>query len=167
LENPTRKRVDHQYCLSLPHTGDWLNVIPSPGLGLHLRSQEWIISAKYRLGCPVFTADGQCSACHQYSGKEGDHAISCGYEGERIARHNHLRDHLYNTCVSAALGPTKEDRALIPGTDARPADVLIPNWTSGKDTALDVTVVNPYREHWLTRLLSTLAMPLTTASVRR
>ena len=118
-------------------------MIPSPGLGLHLRSQEWIISAKYRLGCPVFTADGQCSACHQYSGKEGDHAISCGYEGERIARHNHLRDHLYNTCVSAALGPTKEDRALIPGTDARPADVLIPNWTSGKDTALDVTVVNP------------------------
>ena len=26
---------------------------------------------------------------------------------------------------------------------AKPADVFIPNWTGGKDTALDVTVVNP------------------------
>ena len=129
--------------LGLPHAGDWLNVIPSPSLGLHLRSAEWITSAKYRLGCSVFTADGPCSACSRPSDKEGDHAISCGSDGERISRHNHLRDHLYNTCVMAALGPTKEDRALIPGSEARPADVLIPNWTSGKDTALDVTVVNP------------------------
>jgi len=118
-------------------------VVPSPGLGLHLRSSEWIISAKYRLGCPVFSRDGECPACYRHSDKMGDHAISCGSEGERISRHNHLRDHLYNTCVSAALGPSKEERAIIPGSDARPADVLIPNWISGKAVALDVTVVNP------------------------
>ena len=52
--------------------------------------------------------------------------LSIQFEGERIARHNHLRDHLCNTCSSAALSPTREDRALIPGSDARPADVLIP-----------------------------------------
>ena len=45
--------------------------------------------------------------------------------------------------MSASLAPTREDRALLPGTDARPADVLIPHWTGGRDTALDVTVVNP------------------------
>ena len=50
---------------------------------------------------------------------------------------------MYHTAVSAALAPTREDRALLPGTDARPADVLIPRWTHGKDTALDVTIVNP------------------------
>ena len=27
--------------LSLPHAGDWLNVIPSPVLGLHVRPQEF------------------------------------------------------------------------------------------------------------------------------
>ena len=37
---------------------------------------------------------------------------------------------------NAALVPAKEERALIPGSDARPADVLIPSWISGKDTAL-------------------------------
>ena len=129
--------------LTVPHSGDWLNVLPSPNLGLHLRTAEWIISVKYRLGVPVFSTAGACPACHSFSDKEGDHAISCGHEGERIARHNHLRDTLYRTAVSAALGPTREGRALIPGTEARPADVLIPNWCAGKDAAMDVTVVNP------------------------
>ena len=32
-------------------------------------------------------------------------------------------------------GPTREDRALIPGSDARPADALIPTWSGGKDSA--------------------------------
>ena len=40
------------------------------------------------------------------------------------------------------LGPSREDRALIPGSDNRPADLLIPHWSDGKDTAMCVTVVN-------------------------
>ena len=129
--------------LGLPHSGDWLNVVPSPALGLHLRPAEFIVSVKYRLGMDIFSRDGQCTACPLHSDARGDHAISCGYEGERISRHNHLRDAIYNTAVQACLGPTREDRALIPGSDARPADVLIPNWSGGRDTAMDVTVVNP------------------------
>ena len=45
--------------------------------------------------------------------------------------------------AAAALNPTKENRFLLPGTDRRPADVLIPNWAGGLDAALDVKVVNP------------------------
>ena len=45
--------------------------------------------------------------------------------------------------MSAALGPTREGRFLLPGTDRRPADVFIPQWTGGRDTALDVTVTHP------------------------
>ena len=93
--------------LRLPHAGDWLNVVPSPNLGLHLRSTEWIVSAKYRLGCPVFPTSGKCPACPNFSDKDGDHAISCGYQGERTARHNHLRDLLYHTALAASLGPTR------------------------------------------------------------
>ena len=72
-----------------------------------------------------------------------DHAIACGMEGERIARHNRLRDMLFQVCSQAALSPVKEERALIPGREARPADVLLPSWHQGQDTALDVTVVSP------------------------
>ena len=129
--------------LGLPHAGDWLNVVPSPALGLHLRPPEFIVSVKYRLGMDVFSRDGQCTACPQHSDAKGDHGISCGYEGERISRHNHLRDAIFQTAVQACLGPSREERALIPGSEAKPADVLIPNWSAGRDTALDITVVNP------------------------
>jgi hypothetical protein len=54
-----------------------------------------------------------------------------------------MRNALFNTCTQACLYPTREDRALIPGSNAKPADVLIPSWTRGKDTALDITIVNP------------------------
>jgi hypothetical protein len=131
--------------LGLPHTGDWLNVVPSPTLGLHLRPSEFRYSVLYRLGAPLFQSEGPCTACSAPSDRYGDHAISCGMAGERIARHNHLRDTVFNTAASANLAPLREERALLPGTEARPADVLIPHWTAGKDTAMDVTVINPLR----------------------
>ena len=69
--------------------------------------------------------------------------MCCGFGGERISRHNHLRDALHETAVAAGLGPVKEGRFLIPGADRRPADILVPNWAGGRDAALDVTVVIP------------------------
>jgi hypothetical protein len=129
--------------LGLPHAGDWLNVIPSPILGLHVRPQEFRYSVLYRLGAPVYSSAGPCPACKKDSDKYGDHAIVCGSHGERIARHNQLRDAIYQVAASSNLAPRKEENALLPGTSARPADVLIPHWTGGRDTALDVTVVSP------------------------
>ena len=81
--------------------------------------------------------------CHRYSDAQGNHAMCCGSGGERISRHNHLRDHLHDTAVAAGLGPVREVRFLIPGEDSRPADVLLPHWIAGQDAAMDVTVVNP------------------------
>ena len=137
--------------LSLPHAGDFLFTIPSPVLGLPMRSDEFRLTVCYRLGIPVFDAAAPCPACHRESDRYGDHAILCGTDGERIARHNHLRDALYSTAAAAALGPLREERALLPGSDKRPADVYLPNWSGGRDTALDVTVVNPLRNDYIER----------------
>ena len=35
------------------------------------------------------------------------------------------------------------DRHLLPGTTARPGDVMIRRWANGKDAAIDVTVTSP------------------------
>jgi hypothetical protein len=153
--------------LGLPHAGDWLNVLPSPTLGLHMRPAEFVVSVKYRLGVPVFSTAGQCPACSRHSDALGDHAISCGYQGERIARHDSLRDAVYHTAQTACLGPTREDRALLPGTEARPADVLIPHWTGGRDTALDLTVINPLQERLVRQAAITPGHALTTAYNRK
>ena len=106
---------------------------------------------------------GHCLACLQPSDKFGDHAISCGVAGERIARHHHLRDALFHSAATAHLAPLREERALLPDTDSRPADVLIPNWTGGKDTAIDVTVVNPLRNDYILKSSDNPEYALTTS----
>ena len=63
--------------------------------------------------------------------------------GKRIAQHNHVRDALFQAALQAGLGPSMESDGLLPGSDDRPADLLIPHWCSGKDAALDFTTVNP------------------------
>ena len=131
--------------LGARHSGDWLNVIPSQALGLHLRPEEFRTASLYRLGLPLYTKAGPCPVCSAPSGEHGDHAISCGMAGERIARHNVLRDAIFQVASSANLAPLKEQKALLPGIESRPADVMIRNWTAGKDTAIDVTVVNGLR----------------------
>ena len=140
-------------CLGREGAGDWVTAYPSKALGLHLRRSEFVAASKYRLGLPVFEQEAECPMprCPGLSDKMGDHAISCGLGGERIARHNHVRDALFQTAVQAGLGPRKEPDGLLPGSDDRPADVLIPFWTSGKDTALDITVVNPLQTALVTR----------------
>ena len=63
--------------------------------------------------------------------------------GERIAKHNHVRDAFFAAAAEAHLGPIKEPDGLLLGSDDRPADVLLPYWSQGKDVAVDITVVNP------------------------
>ena len=53
---------------------------------------------------------------------------------------------IHQVCSQAALSPVKEGRALLPGKDARPADVLLPSWHQGQNTALDITVVSPLQQ---------------------
>ena len=138
--------------LGLAHTAAWLNVVPCPALGLKLRGPEFRIAVLYRLGLPVYELDGYCVACGQAgSDRYGHHAVSCGSHGERIARHNQLRDAIFATAASAHLAPTKEDRALLPNCDGRPADVLISNYMGGLHAALDVSVINPLQAQTMQR----------------
>ena len=120
--------------------------MPSPGLGLKLQPAEFVVALRHRLGHPIYTTDGPCPACSKPSDKLGDHAMNCAWQGERIARHNCLRDLLHSTAAAAALAPAKEGRFLLPGEGGRPADILIPGWSNGRDAALDVTVINPLQD---------------------
>ena len=64
-----------------------------------------MLATKYRLGLPVFDSAGPCPACLRQSDVHGDHAMCCGSGGERISRHNNLKDAIYQTAVAAGLGP--------------------------------------------------------------
>ena len=129
--------------LGLKYAGSWLSVVPSPALGLHLRPAEFVPIVRYRLGINVYTSEGNCPTCGQHSDKTGDHALACVRSRDRIARHDLLRDLIYEAASSASLAPVKEEQHLLPGSQARPGDVLIRRWCDGKDAALDVTVTSP------------------------
>ena len=71
----------------------------------------------------MYDSSGECIACGQSSDEFGDHSIGCSSEGERIYRHNTLRDAIYMTAKQASLSPAKEQSALLPGSAEKPADV--------------------------------------------
>ena len=124
--------------VKLPHAGDWLHVVPSPALGLQVRDAEFRTAVLYRIGEPLFRSDCNCLACHHFSDSFGDHAIACASQGERIAQHNHLWDALFHAASSASLAPQREERALLPGVEQRPADVLLPHFSGGKHCCINV-----------------------------
>ena len=81
----------------------------------------------------------------------GDHSLSYGIGGERIARHNNVRDCIFQTAQQAGLAPLREVEGLLTGSDDRPADVFLRGWTSGKSTCLDITATNAVQAATLER----------------
>ena len=153
--------------LSLPYSGTWLNVVPSPALGLHIRGTEFVTALKYRLGSHIYQAAGPCPACGAPSDTLGNHALCSGSAGECISRHNALRDALYSTAEAASLGPSREGRFLLPEDDCRLADVLVPHWTGGQDTAWDVTVIHPLQAATVTGAAASPGHALEVAVTRK
>ena len=62
--------------------------------------------------------------CRGFGDKLGDHAISCAINGERIAKHNHVRDAIFAAASQAALGARKEPAGLLPGSAGPAARTL-------------------------------------------
>ena len=127
---------------SIPHAGDWLNVIPSSALGLHLLDCEFRPCLQYWLGLPIFAEGVRCPICLVSADSYGDHHVGCGGNGDRIHRHDSIRDAVFSAAQTAALAPRKEVPSLIPSSQSRPADIFLPNWKRGQPAALDVTVIS-------------------------
>ena len=116
-----------------------LNVVSSTALGLHLHDREFRLCLDYWLGLKITGKNPKCSVCAKEGIVDsfGDHYVGCGSNGDRIHRHNSLRDVLFSATQSAALAPRKEIPSLIPGTNSCPADIFLPNWCRGRPAALD------------------------------
>ena len=72
--------------------------------------------------------------------------MGCGRNGDRIFRHDSIRDAIFSAAQSAALAPRKEFPSLIPGCHNRPADVFLPHWDRGLPTALDISVISTLQQ---------------------
>ena len=140
---------------SLPHAGDWLNGAPAAALGLHLEDREFCCCLRYWLGVPLHSAPYTCPECLNTADKFGDHQVGCSGNGDRILRHNALRDVLFSAAQSAALAPSREASGVIPESLSRPADILLPTWSRGRAAALDVHVISPLQQLTVAEAAST------------
>ena len=131
---------------AIHHAGDWLNVIPSSALGLHLQDREFRFCLLYWLGLQVFGEDLRCPVCQADADPHRDHHVGCGGNCDRILRHNSLRDAVFSAAQSAALAPRREVPSLVPGTQCRPADIYLPCWKRGRPAALDITVISTLQQ---------------------
>ena len=116
-------------------------------------------------------SDGE-SRCHLCAGERvadpfGDHQVGYGGNGDRIHRHNSLRDSLFCAAQSASLAPRKEVPSLIPGTSSCPADIYLPNWCRRRPAALDVTVISTMQSLTLAGATSTQAHALKVGEERK
>ena len=155
----------HFQLLQQPGAGAWLHAVPSPALGLHVVTPLFRIMVRLRLRLPVADSDLACPLCDGTADRYGDHARVCPW-GDRVKRHNHLRNLLAARAKTAGLQPEVEKANLLPprpehqggaedgcphvghqpASQRRPADVWVPNWNLHGPAAFDLAVTSGLRQ---------------------
>lgn len=124
------------------HGGLVLNAPLSKHRGFRLTKQEFISFVSLRLGLPL-TDHQKCSVCRSEMDRQGIHCLLCkfGPTGP-VHRHNEIRDCIFKFCNRALFSASKE---VFTGeaSNKTGADVLVQNFSDGKPTAFDITIVHP------------------------
>ena len=166
LDTPAhdRHRVAHLSLNRLPGAGAWLFALPD-SLESHIPSPLFKVSLRRRLRLPIWSQDTNCTLCGQVMDKWGDHALVCSCGGDRVIRHNLVRDVVHSAANDrAGLGailekpglliprdPLDSDRPPDPdppdpsSTSRRPADVWVPRAPGGGPEAWDFSVTSALR----------------------
>lgn len=103
---------------------------------------------KRRLRYPIFEAPQHCMQCDDLMDIYVDHALVCSAAGDRVSRHNLLRNKAFYVCQAAGLQPQLEKPGLLDNSSLnsrRPADIFIPNLKIGQQTVLDFGVTSGMR----------------------
>ena len=106
---------------------------------------------------PIYELESHCPLCDEVVDIFADHGLICSCGGDRVKRHNLLRNEVFFFCNSAGLNPELERPGLLQprpavgvrqedGTHSdnnnrRPADIYLPRWRRGGPAALDFVVM--------------------------
>ena len=131
----------------------WLHARPIKVNNLYLNDAEFRVAILQRLGIPLFHNSPQCPNCDMKLDQHGYHALTCKRSGEKVRRHNSIRDIIFNQARNSHLNPVSEKVNLIIGSKERPADVYIPD-ASNEDYWIDVAVTDPRQPTYFKHSLS-------------
>ena len=89
-----------------------------------LSPAEFTVLMKWWCGMDVFGAAFACVGCGAAVDRAGYHALTCRAMGSYGVRHNALREIYLHFLIQADIPAEREAPSLLPGTAARPADIL-------------------------------------------
>ena len=90
-------------CCSAPHASAWIRALPT--FLNKFSNLEWVIAMKRWLGIPTFNEEQICVTCHkQIMDIHGHHVSVCSVSGDRVKRHNALRDCFLEFCSNEPFG---------------------------------------------------------------
>ena len=93
----------HLLSVAAPHSFSWLSVVPSPGLGSHLESNEYQMAIKWWLGLDT-SGRSMCPYCPDTAlDPLGHHAVTCRHGGDVVICLNCLWDEIFDLCCRAHL----------------------------------------------------------------
>ena len=127
--------------------------IPHRSRGTAIPAAEFCAEVRYRLCMPDGDESGFCPLCDDVLDPFGHHCRRCCAGGDRVIRHNGVRNIIFNLCCRAGLRPEIEKSGLLlparpsdTASQRRPADVYLPCWTGGLPAALDFAITAPQRQ---------------------
>ena len=132
-------------CLTLasqPHSGDWLNSLPSSSLGTLLDNESLRIGVSLRLGLRVCVAH-KCR-CGSMVDEFGLHPLSCRSSAGRFPRHSALNDVIRRGLEAAGFPSQLEPVGLDRGDGKRPDGITMFPFKSGKALIWDATCTDSF-----------------------
>ena len=119
----------------------WLWLLATPS-GQEVRSREFCIAARMRIGADVLDSEATCACCGGVLDKRGLHALRCA-PGESTRGHNWVVNTLVGLGSLSDATAVAEPRGLVSSRPSlRPADLLT-TAAFGRPAALDVSIVSP------------------------
>ena len=94
-----------------PHSGEWLNALPSASLGLKLTNEQVRIAVALRLGLHI-AEPHKCDGCGAEVDHYATHGLSCRKSRGRYSRHQSVNDLIKRALVSANIPSTLEPQGL-------------------------------------------------------
>ena len=129
--------------LHMPHAVAFIRGAPCPWLQLRASSPlAFRVALRRVLGLPLLESPASCALCGLPMDLFGDHAAVCA--GSATKRHDRVRDLLFLVCKEAGYSVAKEVRNLLPGSRAKPGDLVIQSFSpSFACSAFDISLSDP------------------------
>ena len=120
----------------------WIHTAPLSFANLTMDSSTFQMVLKLSLNMKLYKKTVKCD-CGQPSDIYGKHATICSTGGKPHKRHAAVQRTLKNLAEEAGFFVTQESKNDEIDSPSRPGDVVIHDFSAGKDQYIDITVVNP------------------------